>query len=71
MRLITFSYFLSGMIVVKAIENIIAVKATAFCQDSVSPKSIADEMTPTIGSVSADTAAIVAGSLETNTDHKM
>ena len=59
------------MIVVKAIENIIAVKATPFCQDSVSPKSIADERTPTTGAVSADTGATVAGSLETTMDHKM
>ena len=71
MRLINFSYFFSGMIVVKAIEDITGVKATPFCQDSVSTKSIADERTPTIGAVSADTAAIVAGSLETNTDHNM
>ena len=59
------------MIVVKAIENKIAAKALPFCQDSVSPKSSADESTPTTGAVSADTAATVAGSLETSTDHKM
>ena len=59
------------MIVVKAFENITAVKATPFCQDSVSPKSIADERTPTTGAVSDDTAAAVAGSLGTSIDHKM
>ena len=59
------------MIVVKAIKNISAIKATPFCQDSVSPKSIADERTPTTGAVSYDTAATVAGSLENSTDHKM
>ena len=64
MRLTNFFYFLSGMIFVQVIENIIAVKAIPFCQNSVSSKSIADERTPTTGAVSADTAAIVADVLK-------
>lgn len=59
---------LSGMIVVNAIENIIAVTATSFCQDSISTKSIADERTPIMGAVRADTATTVAGNLKTGTD---